>query len=97
MKSGIKYLTIIFTFLFIVSWGFALGADTKSRKEISTAERALAMLEVQNTFSKHAYYHTIHAHCEEMADIWVRKDGDWGDTAKWTNPQGIQDGIDLIY
>lgn len=97
MRIKIRYLTISFLSLFVGLITFCPLAKAADRPTISAAERALAMLEVQNTFSKHAYYHTIHAHCEEMEDIWVRKDGEWADTAKWTNPQGIQDGIALIY
>jgi len=60
------------------------------------AQRALDVIQVQNTFSKHAYYHAAGLHCEEMADIWVKEDGEYSSTARWTNPQGIQEGIALI-
>jgi hypothetical protein len=68
----------------------------KNRKSISVAQRALDMLEVQNTMSKHAYYHAAGLHLEELADIWVKEDGPYARTAKWTNPHGIQDGLALI-
>jgi hypothetical protein len=68
----------------------------KNRKSISVAQRALDMLEVQNTMSKHAYYHAAGLHLEELADIWVKEDGPYAETAKWTNPMGIQDGLALI-
>ena len=52
------------------------GKDpAKSRPTISAAERALAMWEIQNTMSKHAYYHAAGMHIEELADIWVDADG----------------------
>jgi len=63
---------------------------------ISAAERALAWTEVQNTMSKHGYYHGAGKHREELADIWVREDGPYAETATWTNPQGVQEGIELI-
>ncbi|MDB9822228.1 nuclear transport factor 2 family protein [Deltaproteobacteria bacterium] len=97
MKTKVRYLTILFAcivMVLIVSGGFALGAG--NRPTISDAERALAMLEVQNTYSKHAYYHTIGAHCEEMEDIWVKEDGPYAKTATWTNSGGIQEGYALI-
>jgi hypothetical protein len=31
-----------------------------------------------------------------LADIWVKEDGPYAETAKWTNPMGIQDGLALI-
>lgn len=64
---------------------------------LSVAERALAMLEVQNTMSKHAYYHAAGKHVEEMNDIWVSKDGPYADTAKWSNPMGVWEGWDRVY
>lgn len=63
---------------------------------ISDAARALAMLEVQNTFSKHAYYHTIGEHCEEMDNIWVKEDGDYSKTATWTTFGNVYEGIPLL-
>ena len=72
------------------------GGAAKNRPTISSGERALAMLEVQNTFSKHAYYHAIGAHCEEMEDIWVREGGAYAKTATWTTFGSIYEGIPLL-
>ncbi|MDB9822224.1 nuclear transport factor 2 family protein [Deltaproteobacteria bacterium] len=97
MKTKVRYLTILFTcsiMVLIVSGSFALGAG--NRPMISDAERAVAALQVQNTYSKHAYYHTIGANCEEMADIWVKQDGPYAKTATWTSAMGIWEGFDLI-
>jgi len=63
--------------------GSASAADSKGRKEISSGDRALAMMEVQNVFSKHAFYHQASKHCEEIADIWVAEDGPNAKTARW--------------
>ena len=98
MKTKVKNSAIFFVCMAIalaVFAGAASAADSKGRKEISAGERALAMLEVQNTFSKHAFYHQIGQHCEEMDDIWVREDGAYGKTATWRT-QGNNEGIPLL-
>jgi len=82
--------------IMVLSGSFALGADGKGRPEISSGDRALAMLEVQNTFSKHAFYHQAGQHCEEMEDIWVTADGPYGKTATWRTMGSVYEGIPLI-
>ena len=72
------------------------GGAAENRPTISKVDRVYEMWQVQNTFSKHAYYHGAGKHCEELADIWVKEDGEFAPTAKWTNPQGIQESIALI-
>ncbi|MBN1626050.1 MAG: nuclear transport factor 2 family protein [Deltaproteobacteria bacterium] len=87
MKSKIGYLTVFFLCMataLAVLVGSASAADKKGRKEISDGERALAMMQVQNVFSKHAFYHQVGKHCEEIEDIWVAEDGPNAKTAKWT-------------
>jgi len=106
MKTKIGYFTILLAGIAIaltMSWGCTeKSADTLTsgsggRPTISTADRAMATLEVQNAYSKHAYYHTIGAHCEEMADIWVKEDGEFAGTARWTRMGTmIEEGITLI-
>lgn len=66
-------------------------------RPISAAQRALAMLQVQNTMSKHAYYHAAGKHVEEMYDIWVSQDGSYAETVKWSNPMGVWEGWDQVY
>jgi len=66
------------------------------RKTISAGDRALAILEVQNTFSKHSYYHAASRHLDELADIWVREDGPYAATARWTSNMGIIEGMTQI-
>jgi hypothetical protein len=75
--------------------GLSIGAE--KRPTISTADRAMAIIEVQNCYSKHAYYHTIGAHCEEIDDIWVSKDGEYAKTAHWIRMGSLmEEGMDLI-
>ncbi|MBN1626607.1 MAG: hypothetical protein JW944_08780 [Deltaproteobacteria bacterium] len=69
---------------------------SKRRKTISAGERALAILEVQNIFSKHSYYHAASRHLDELADIWVKEDGPYAPTAKWTSNMGIIEGMAQI-
>jgi hypothetical protein len=90
MKTKISYLTILFICLltfFVASCG--VGTGTKDRPTISDAERALAMLQIQNAFSKHAFYHINGNHCEEMDDVWVKEGGAYDKTAHWGQQEGI--------
>lgn len=99
MKNKFGHLTVFFVGMAIalaVFAGSASEADSKGRKEISAGERALAMMEVQNTFSKHAYYHQVGKHCEEMDDIWVKEDGTYGKTATWRTQGSVYEGIPLL-
>lgn len=69
---------------------------SSGRPTISAGERALAILEVQNTFSKHVYYHAAARHVDELADIWVKEDGPYAATATWTSDVGIIEGMAQI-
>jgi hypothetical protein len=95
MRNRMKLITIVmacFATLLMVSSSFS--ADTaKGRKTISDAERALAMWEVQNVMSKHAYYHAAGMHLEELANIWVDEKGPNADTATFASPAWIMHGI----
>jgi SnoaL-like domain len=93
MRVTEKLLVVFFVCLstsFVIMGNSAFGADKKGRPEISAGERALAMLEVQNVFSKHAYYHQVGKFCEEMEDIWVKENGPNAATAQWTNGGQVQ-------
>jgi hypothetical protein len=97
MKINIKPLMIFFICLIIGS--SVLGGTARCKEQrpaISSDERALAMWEVQFVMSKHAYYKQINQHCEEMADIWVKKDGPSDETATWTSQFGVEVGYDQI-
>jgi hypothetical protein len=97
MKTKVRYLTIIFIVCLATGLVGALkilkGAE--NRPTISRAEQAYEMLEVQNCFSKHAYYHAFGFHRLEMEDIWVKKNGDYSKTVAWTN-NGLA-GYDAIW
>jgi len=84
---------------FVIMGSAAFGADSKgkAKKEISAGEKALAAIEVQNVFSKHCYYHEAGKHRAEMLDIWVKKDGEFAKSAKWTQPMGMNIGYDAIW
>lgn len=101
-----KIIVVLICFFLCVGYAmFASANDSEDKKtknckhhhRISTAERALAMLEVQNTMSRHAYYHAAGKHVEEMNAIWVSPDGEYADTAKWSNPSGVWEGYDQVY
>jgi len=82
---------------FVIVGGCAKGVDNKGKVEISSGDRALAAIEVQNVFSKHCYYHEAGKHRAEMEDIWVKKDGEFAKTAKWMQPMGINVGYEAIW
>ncbi len=67
--------------------------DSSGRPVISPGERALAVIEVQNSFSRHSYYHASCRHVDELADIWVKEDGPYAATARWRSNFGIIEGI----
>jgi len=60
------------------------------------SQRAQDMIEVQNVMGRHAYYHSVGLHFEELADIWVSRDGEFADTATFKNMAGIWEGMELI-
>jgi len=104
MKPKVRYLTILFFGLAIalgMFWGCSKQSaenktsDSSARPTISDAERALAMLQVQNSMSKHMYYHINGNHCEEMEDVWVSENGPYGKTATWSGAS-VEEGIALI-
>jgi hypothetical protein len=70
--------------------------DSSRRPTISAGERVLAFMEVQNTFGKHSYYHAASRHIDELADVWVKEDGPYAATAKWTSNSGIIEGMNHI-
>jgi hypothetical protein len=80
----------------IVFTGAAQGADSKGRPTISSGDRALAMMQVQNVFSKHAFYHQVGQHCEELDDIWVKDNGAFGKTATWNLGGNLMQGMEMV-
>jgi hypothetical protein len=96
----IKQQKLILVISFFLCFGYVIfvyADNSKLKHGIHAAERALAMLEVQNTMSKHAYYHAAGFHYEELKDLWVSMDGKYADTAKWSNPMGVWVGMDKIF
>ena len=67
-----------------------------TRHTISDSERAMDTLEVQNTMSKHAYYHAAGLQMQELADIWVSEDGAFAKSATFSNPTWIMDGLSVV-
>ena len=59
-------------------------------------QRALDIAEVQNVMSKHAYYHGVGYHLQELKDIWVREDGAYAATASFGQNHGYWVGIERI-
>ena len=102
MKAKLKLLAtlvVCMSMCFIISCSPDQGTatDSKGRPEVSPGERALASIEVQNVFSKHCYYHEAGLHRAEMEDIWVKRDGEFAETAKWKQPMGINRGYEAIW
>ncbi|MDB9822226.1 nuclear transport factor 2 family protein [Deltaproteobacteria bacterium] len=98
MKTRFKYFLTFFACLIIAS--YALGGCTQQEVDNSQAieaqklaQRALDVHEVQNVMSKHQL---IRDNIEELNTIWVRQDGPNAKTAKWTQPQGIWEGMESI-
>jgi hypothetical protein len=59
-------------------------------------QRALDIAEVQNVMSKHAYYHSVGYHFQELEDIWVREDGSYAATASFGQNHGYLVGMKRI-
>jgi hypothetical protein len=95
IKERLGVFLVCISISFFIMGGSALGADSKGRPEISAGEKALAMLEVQNVFSKHAYYHQVGKFCEEMEDIWVKENGPNAATAQWINGGRVQNFAEI--
>jgi len=70
--------------------------NEQGKSTISDAERALAMWQVQNVMSKHAYYHAAGMHLEELENIWVDENGPNADTATFASPGWIMHGIAAV-
>jgi len=91
MKSKLSFLALTAVLL---SASFALCAE--DRPMVSEGERAFAALQVQNTQSKHAYYHAAGMNLEEVDSLWVSADGEFADTATFASPQWVMYGLQTI-
>jgi len=97
MKTKVKHIAIFTSSFLVISIVLCLsvhGADNKTT--ISDAEYSRAWVQVQNTMSKHMYYHAAAMHFEEMEDIWVKEDGPYAKTATFSNPMGVWEGMKLL-
>jgi hypothetical protein len=52
--------------------------------------------EIQNVMSIHAYYHGVGYHLQEMEDIWVKPEGEFGATASFGQNHGYHIGMQHI-
>jgi hypothetical protein len=68
----------------------------RGRSTIPDGERALAMWQVQNTMSRHEYYHAAIRNLEEIDAYWVSRDGPYGKTATFSSPGWVMNGIETI-
>ncbi len=89
-RGGILACLLITSVLFC---GCARNSGNNNKKPmISAAQRALDMWEVQNVMSKHAYYHQIGRHHEELDKIWVTKTPN----PTFSQPRGSWVGMESI-
>jgi hypothetical protein len=106
METKVRCSTILFSLIFILTcmfWGCSQkpaenkAATTSERPALSKAEMAYEALQVQNTYSKHAYYHAIpQLYCQELDELWVKQGGPNDKTATWRNAGGIWEGMSKI-
>jgi hypothetical protein len=68
----------------------------KERPQISNGDKAYIALQVQNTMSKHEFYHAAGMNSEEVDALWVKKDGKFAKTATFGSPAWVMNGIDTI-
>jgi lipopolysaccharide export system protein LptC len=94
MRRKMRFSTIILACFITGLIAYSGSSDTKNRPAISNAERAMAILQGQNTLSRHACYHEAGKHYEELNDIGVKKNGPNARTTTFTNPFGIWEGMD---
>jgi hypothetical protein len=69
-------------------------------KELSLeqkVQRALDIAEAQNVMSKHAYYHGVGYHLQELAAIWAKADGPHAATASFGQNHGYWVGMERIW
>jgi hypothetical protein len=106
MRARTKCMIVLFIFVLLVSV-MIMGCSTQSAENkatgasekptLSKAEMAYEALQVQNTYSKHAYYHSLpQLYCQELDDIWVKQGGPNDKTASWRNAGGIWEGMSKI-
>ena len=70
-------------------------ADTLAEAR-KMAQRALDVQEIQNVMGKHAYYHGVGYHLQELEDIWVKEGGEFDATASFGQNHGYWVGMKRI-
>jgi len=94
MKSQLSFLALALTTQLLLSASFAASAE--DRPMVSDGERAFAALQVQNTQSRHAYYHAAGMNLEEVDALWVDPNGEFADTATFASPQWVMYGLQTV-
>jgi hypothetical protein len=73
--------------------------EKKMAKEMTLeqkVQRALDIAEVQNVMGKHAYYHGVGYHLQELGDIWVKPGGEFDTTASFGQNHGYWVGLKRV-
>lgn len=99
IQIKLKHLLIacvFFASVLVAVGGYCYSALTDTRPRITTGDYSMAWVQCQNLISKHNYYHGVGKHLEELMTLWVKEDGEYAETATWTNPTGVWEGMDLI-
>jgi len=75
-----------------------LGANASAadRPTISKGEYAYIARQVQNTMSKHAFYHAAGMNLEEVDTLWVSRDGEFAQSATFASPAWVMAGVETV-
>lgn len=68
----------------------------KGRPVISDGERALDTVQIQNTMSRHEFYHAAIRNLEEIDTFWVSRNGPYAATATFSSPAWVMNGIETV-
>ena len=66
------------------------------RRTISDGERALATWQIQNTMSRHEYYHAAIRNLEEIDTFWVSRNGKFAASATFSSPGWVMNGVETV-
>jgi SnoaL-like domain len=85
------------TFVLIASLSMqARAASLDLRPVVPSGERALAMWQVQNLMSRHAYFHAAGQNLESVDALWVARRGPYAATATFGSPGWVMNGIETV-
>jgi hypothetical protein len=93
MRNPSLLLTVALTFGGLAVQGHAVAAG---KTTLSSADRSLAMWEVQNVMSRHAFYHAVGDNTKEVDDLWVDRRGPNAKTATFGSPGWVMNGIETV-